>query len=265
MNKTKKYLSTEDKFNNLTKKNSVKFNELVSFLKTNNETVENFHSISIENLVIGCKSPYEKYYKVFLDSINASGGNNLTLIGKGCKTFLNLFEKPENDGKLNFNKFCIENNITNDFIEYFNYISSGSIVSFREKKAALFMRDIYYLQKQFLIFEDVKNIESIYRPIPVDVVISEILKTFFKFDDLMTLSQNQRFLLINDWANYHLKNDYYLIESIWFWGYFTTKNISNGREIGFNDDKYISNNWFFPDYTNIEKFNQFVKIISTGV
>lgn len=269
---TKKYIAIETKLIKATEINKVNIDLLIKFLKKNNYIVENFNTESTINIVSGCKNPYEMFYKIFLDSINASGGNNLTRIAKGCRTFLKIFEKPEKNNKLNFSNYYYKNNIEdnikinieNKYIKFFEFISSGVIDSFRKKKAALFMRGLYCLQKEYNIFEDIDNPELIYMPIPVDVVISEIICKLLKMNDIMDLSQEQKFNIINQWANNYFKNDYYLVESIWFWGYFTTRNGNDGRIIGFNDDKYITNNWFFPDYKYIDKYKRFAEIISTG-
>lgn len=227
---------------------------LLDFLKKNESIVDDFNRNSYLNLLSNCKSPKEKFYALFLDSINASGGLNLEYISEGCVYIIEYFLDKM---KIEKNKFYFESVYPNIDSFYLDLIKNVKFM--HKKKSALLIKGLYYAQKddKLKIFHDL-NLKKSNLKIPVDVVICEILNKVFDLDDHIFLEPNRDFDLINEWAKNNFKEDYYLIENLWFWGYFNTRKVKNEkfRKIEFNKGKYISNCWFYPE-NDIKLFNNF--------
>lgn len=258
--------SKTDLWNKHYQRNKLKIDRLISFLKRRTKIVNKFYSESTIKSVSQHKLAKEKLYFLFLDCINAAGGNNLTNSAEATKLLLKHLDKLPNSRLIKFKDLTKIFNLKNSTTEeLFIYLANGDFKNFRFKKAALFVRQIYYLQKsnEHKIFNDLEP-KNIYKPIPLDTVISEIVSKVIglQYKNRIKGSDGEEF---NNWAIKILgKKEYYLLEDLWFWGYFSLRKDNKGfRKINYNEAKLITNPWIYPTYLkkHIRDINLFCKLI----
>lgn len=255
------------------KRKGEKFEKCVAFLKRNKERVEDFHYQATKKLVCNLPSAKERLYFLFLDCINAAGGNNLTATANGTEKFVKILNHFGNEVTISFKDFLgetkevleLKSEISEDITKYFfEIISDGNIKNFKSKKAALFMHQIHTCQsyEELNIFSDLKP-ENIYKPIPLDVVIAFMCSELLKLDEEFRIDASKHFDIFNKWVRDNLEDDYYLLEDLWYWGYFFTKNNNENRNLEFNTAKYYTNAWFYPcsqeEIYLKKKFDEFAK------
>jgi len=242
------------------------FDKLIDFLKKETNYVKKLNKSNTISLFGHRKTAKEKLYFIFIDCLNASGGNNLTNSGKGSKTFLKVLNSLNNKKEIKFEEFCTALKCNVDSKELFQNISNNKFKNFGYKKAALFLKSIHFLQstKDNKIFNDLSPNE-IHRPIPLDIVISEIVSQIMrlKYTDRIKTNDAKQF---NQWAEKKFIKEYYLLEDLWFWGYYTQSMAKNKyRTIEFNEAKLVTNLWFYPESEpNIKpKLEEFARLIKS--
>ena len=242
-----------------------RFDRCIDFLQTNTKTVKQFHHRALFKLLSRDKAAKHRLYFLFIDSLEAAGGNNLTASAKASEKFLKTLEKFRRDKTISFKRFAKEIRAKTESTEgVFNILAKGKFKNFREKKAALFMRDIALCQsdKSLRIFNDLKS-SDVHQPIPLDVVIADLCSKLLGLKKHQRIKAGRDFYDFNKWACDILGQKYYLFEDLWFWGYFTTRvDGKNSRKIVLNDDKLKTNHWFYPkrDDVFIEKLNEFCRL-----
>jgi len=251
-------------------KNEKRFNDMLLFLEANHARVDGFHLTST-HLGLGMRtSAKEKIYFAFLDCLNEAGGNNLTATGKACRKMRDALADLPDSSQISCRDFYskLESSKQIDNSEkLFDYLKSGAFPNLRYKKAALFMQSIYYAQRQqdIRIFFDLEP-KNIHLPIPLDVVIGEIVSI------VLGIPYPKR---IGSWdakefeqfAREELHDRYYILEDIWFWGYFGTRVRKNDyRIVDFNEGKYLTNRTFFPvqDPAFEGKVKEFCRVVNEG-
>ena len=207
---------------------------------------------------------------LYIDAINAAGGNNLTRTGKSCKVFFDTIKKlPDTKTVALKDFFKIFSDDINDFDRLFLYFCKGKetgLVNFGKKKAALFLRNLDLVQERpdetEKLFSNYK-MDRLHLRIPVDIVITTVLNSIL-FSNRSPLDPGRDFDKINEFAYMVLGQDFMLIEDLWFWGYFNLK-IIKGQEkpnVEFNEDKYFSANFIYP-HTELEsRLREFTKLIT---
>lgn len=234
----------------------------MDFLEKHEEIVDDFNKNVYIKLLSNCRDPKEKFYAIFLDSINASGGLNLEYIANGCNYIISNFLAKAKviDNKIYFKDYYSDINSL-----YFDLVNNVKFM--HKKKSSLVIKGLFYVQNEekLKIFHDLE-IEKNELNIPIDIVICEILNSILLLNEDVYLEANKDFELINEWAKNNFKERFYLIESLWFWGYFNTRKLKNerSRKIVFNQDKFISNPWFYPetDLKLLECFKEFRELVS---
>lgn len=236
------------------------FNQIISFLKKNHEFTSEYLRKATKKTIPEKLKAKEKLYFIFIDCLRAAGGNNLTNNGESSENFIKILNKLGESRSINFKAFLSQfSDKPENTEQLFN-----SLTTFRNignKKAALFMKELFYCQSinSNRIFKDLKP-QDINKPIPLDVIIADLVNKMLKLKNEINPSRD--FLIFNDWAKGILLDDYYLLEDLWFWGYFGTKvEKGKGRIVDFNPAKYFTNPWFCPinDKHFIDKVNEFCK------
>lgn len=253
-------------------KNNTKFNKLLEFLNINHSFVEEFRKDYYQNKITG-ESAKVKVRKIFIDAMNASGGNNLSSTGIACEKFYQIIDKLPNDNNLNFSVFINEfNEICNKELEtiedlYLLLAESKEFPNIKYKKAAIFLRNIFWLQSndsENKIFTNIIFNNNTLK-VPVDIVITTILNIVLLESEENKLKADRDFNLINEFALKILKENFMIFEDLWFWGFFNTinkkENNKTVRKIEFNKDKYYSSNFIYPSETLEKKFKEFKSII----
>jgi hypothetical protein len=242
--------------------NKFKIDELMSFLRENTGFVEEHRRISTIKLVGNITLGRDKLYFLFLDALNAGGGSSLKRNGEACtemiKRLNTMASTPTVSFKefyrtvvLGYKKFVFDNNKKEISKHLFEGLRT-QFVNFKFKKAALFMKELHDAQsyEACRIFHDIEASE-IYLPIPLDVVISEVISQVLGFEcediahRVVAPVDGQRF---TEWAQRNLGEEYYLIEDLWFWGYFGLGRPEKKgyRKIGLNEAKFSTCPWAFP-------------------
>ena len=267
-------MSKQNKVNELAilgEKNTI-LQKLIKFLKENHSYVEGSRIDYYKNK-IGDENAKVKLRKIFIDSLNASGGNNLSSSGIACQNFYNLIEKMPNAKIIDFQNFInifnenCNSNIADIEDLYIFLANSPFFPNIRNKKAAIFIRNIFWLQEtEKKIFNNLV-IEPKSLKIPVDIIIVTILNKVLKLTDQNILKADRDFNLINEFSYNIMGEDYMVIEDLWFWGFFNTKSIKlnetdrRERIIEFNSEKYYSADFIYPNKELENKLNEFNSII----
>ena len=233
--------------------------EVINFLDKNKSFREDYTKKYCYNLLDEHKSSKENIMTVFINTINAAGGNNLTLTGRACKNFFNIIDKLPESKTVSFESFLSLFNAKN-IIELFNSLSNNkeSLPNFGKKKTALFIRDLDVLNKK--LFSDYL-IDKNDLIIPVDIVIEIMLNKILLLNE-KKLSASRDFDLINDFFKGKLKDKFMLIEDLWFWGYFNLVKQDKSRKILFNEDKFYSDLFLYPSTTLKDKLQEFEKLMN---
>lgn len=240
---------------------SVEFNNLICFLKNNHLIVEIFNKKTVSDLVYKGRNAKERLYFLLNDCLNAAGGNNLTRNGDTMTLFLETLNKLPSSKQISFNDFCEIFDVENDYTGKSLFIKLKSNYSnFKYKKAALFIKQLHYLQQtdERIFISDQRL--NIIRPIPFDSVIAFIITIILKLKEIPSSSHAEIF---NDWASETLQEKAYILEDIWFWGYFSTTITKKKRKFEYNMAKVNMNIWDYPANleNHKEKFILFKEIV----
>lgn len=237
------------------------FIELMAFVEQNHSYPEHHWVNHLNSILTNRKTWKETIFTLFVETINAAGGNNLRLNGKSCKQFYQIIESsPNNSTSIKtsqfFSLFSEEVNSLNSFVDYL--FQSNKFKNFGQKKAALFLRDLDLLHRKSdkVLFSDYDS-SKVNLIIPVDVVITKVLNDFFNMTGNLELKASRHFDLINNFAQKSLKKKYMLLEDLWFWGYYNQTTINKVRQLKLNEDKFYSELYFYPDKKIFEKLKQF--------
>jgi hypothetical protein len=259
------------------RKHKEKFSALVSFLETNHARVDNYHLTSIHSEFVIRKSAKEKIYFAFLGCLNAAGGNNLTATGEACRKMRDVLQELPDSPEIKFATFTTRLDSPKQISsskELFSYLSNAdrhpndkktAFKNMGYKKAALFMKSIYYAQRQndIRFFSDLAPHE-VHRPLPLDIVIGEIISMtlHLPYENRIGSGDAKEF---EEFAREILDKEYYILEDLWYWGYFGTwVRKENYRIVKYNPVKYMTDRTFFPmeDGALEEKIDQFSRIVN---
>jgi len=133
------------------------------------------------------------------------------------------------------------------------------------KKAALFIRAITVLNGNGLneLFSKFKwRKDDLY--IPLDIVISDILNRLLniKFTSKFKIIPYKDFYIVNEFSKFVLDDEFMLLEDLWYWGYFNMRVEKNAyREVQFNEEKFYSTPFIYPNEDLIPVHKEFVKCI----
>lgn len=269
-------------------KKKTQINKIKEFTIKNFNIYREFNKLTIGNLIKPYDDIQEVIYFAFIDCINASGGNHLTNTAKSCRKVIGFLGEMKDVNQISFKEFmkyfgfaCDHESgkVINGFFDYLvgkNTIGEVNFPNFKQKKASLFLRDLYYIDKQRHIFTDYdKYYNKFEYKIALDIVIEDLFNIMLGYSEKYKRNENKDSKikwkkhkeLINsetgqDFYNFHkflndieFKNE--LAESLWFWGYFNTtskSNTENGKKniipnfriVKFNEDKYNTNKFFYP-------------------
>lgn len=225
-----------------------KFDRCIEFLKANTDIVAQFHHQVTLKLLSNVPVAKHRLYFLFINCLNAAGGQELTLSAKASRKFLSIIDQFGEDSTISFQlflKWIGADPLNSEGL--FMALSSGNYKNFRSKKSALFMRQLRICQsnKELKIFYDLST-DDICQPIPLDVVIADLCTKLLQLDEDHRIKAGEKhFKNFNDWAVETLgKSDNFLLEDLWYWGYFASTGKGNKpRIIGYNDDKYKTNQW----------------------
>jgi len=103
--KSKIQESKLDKYKSEYSKNKSKFTKLFKFLKKYHNIVDKFHQQALLKLFSNDMLCKHKLYFLFLDCINAAGGNNLSATGESTKKFYQFLKDLPNEKKINYTVF----------------------------------------------------------------------------------------------------------------------------------------------------------------
>ena len=243
-----------------------KFTQVLEFIEKHKSIKDKINVIENAKALITNDSAKEKIRVLFIDCINAAGGNNLSRNGKASKFFYSKINKLSDEKHINLNDFfaCFDNNISN-YTELYDYLcNSKRLINFADKKAALFIYKLNWLQENLeneqKIFKNYK-INKYQLIIPIDAVILIILNQILRINNKTGLDQKKDFKLINSFFKNKIGNKFILIEDLWFWGYFITKGNGKNRKIEFNEDKFYTAEFLKPTEENKKYINNFLNLI----
>ncbi len=240
--------------------------QVLEFIEKYKLIKDKIHFIENAKSLINNESAKEIIRILFIDCLNAAGGNNLTLNGKSSKYFYSKLEKLSDNRQIELTEFfnCFDNSISN-YTDLFDYLhKSSDLKNFGKKKSALFIYKLDWLQQNL---ESDKKIFKKYQIdkteliIPLDVVIVLILNKLLNLEKENVLNQYKDFDLINSFFKSKLGERFILIEDLWFWGFFTTKGSGTDRKIEFNDDKFYTAEFLKPTDQNKRYIIEFLRII----
>ena len=256
-------------------KHRKKFDKIIRFMKQNNRYAKKYRENYLNSIINGQDSFKEKIRKLFVHDINAAGGNNLSSTGTSCKKFYKIIDKFPNEKKIKLTSFFNKlGSGSEDFDGIFKFlVKKKKFKNFNKKKVALFIRNIHIINKKLFIDYSIRKRKNELK-IPVDVVIVSTLNNILclKGKNKLKPTRDSDFILINKFAKDKLKNDYMLIEDLWFWGYFNSKTIKSKTKKGktkkdkrkfiFNEDKYYSNPHTYPNKELRSKLIKFKKLLN---
>jgi hypothetical protein len=241
------------------------FLEVMRFVRQNQDVVESIKHSWLAK-VIQADSAKMKIRTLYIDTINAAGGNNLERTGRSCKNLFNIVDRLDDRVLISLGEFyqLFGDNIKNHRMLFEGLVENKDLVNFGKKKAALFLRHIHIIHtrgRQESRFIDGYNINRNELVIPVDIVIVTILNKIWGTD----LKPGDHFDEINDIAKDELGDDFMWVEDLWFWGYFNTKVINGRQEVSdaINTDKYYSADFIYPNDNLWKKLDEFSVIINS--
>lgn len=240
--------------------------QILEFIEKHKSTKDKINVIENAKALINNDTAKEKIRLIFIDCINAAGGNNLTRNGKAAKYFHSIIDKLSTHKQIEFKEFlnCFSNEISNysDLYEYLH--KSKNLVNFGKKKAALFIYKLDWIQKNLstdqIIFKNYK-VSNTDLTIPLDIVIVIMLNKILGLKDKFRLDQYKDFDLINSFFKTKIGDKFILIEDLWFWGFFSTKGSGIDRIIEFNEDKFYTSVFLKPTKRNKQYILEFLRII----
>jgi hypothetical protein len=245
--------------------NHRKFHTIINFMRENHQIRDNFNKSWCYRLLDSKVNVKENIRTLFISTINAAGGNNLKRTSISCIKLYEILEKLPNEKILDFNLFIKAfGEKINNIKDFFNSLVSKQFPDFGKKKAALFIRDINTIQTSLEI-KLFKNycVNEMDLFIPLDIVIC------FMLNLILNIKENEikrkDFEIINSFAKNILKEEFMLIEDLWFWGFFNTKTIKNNnnkkRIFEFNEGKFYTDIYFYPSKNIKDKLREFENII----
>jgi hypothetical protein len=246
-----------------------KIRPVIQFLKENHSLVEGFHVEGTKKLFQPCMSCKEKLHFIFVDSINAAGGNNLTASGESCEKFYKKLKHLPNEKLIDFKIFAESLNPENPSLEgVFRVLAGKEFKNIGFKKAALFIRALYVLhtdgRKELFKNFNVKQ-KELY--IPLDIVIAEIMNRLIRFNnaDKKRIIPWSDFNAFNQFAKEIFKEDFMILEDFWYWGYFNTKKEDGIRVLCFNKAKFYCSSFNYPDENLIGNHEKFVELVKKAI
>jgi hypothetical protein len=239
--------------------------ELMDFVRENRDIVNGIKHSWLAKMTQD-DSAKKKIRTLYIDTINAAGGNNLERTGKSCKSLYSVVDVLADQRQITLETFytLFGADIQNHTM-LFERISEDKerFGNFGPKKTALFLRNIHILHTQ----SDSKShfisdyaIDEQQLEIPVDRVIVTVLNKVWGTD----FSAGSHFKEINEFARLELGKDYMLVEDLWFWGYFNTK-VEDGKQIihdTVNEDKYYSADFIYPNDGLWQKLGEFSSLVN---
>lgn len=238
---------------------------MMDFVRNNRDIVNGIKHSWLAKIIQGDNAKM-KIRTLYIDTINAAGGNNLERTGKSCKSLLNVVDVLGDQGQITLETFykLFGGEIQNHAI-LFERISEDKerFGNFGPKKTALFLRNIHILHTQ----GDPKShfisdyaIDEHQLEIPVDRVIVTVLNKVWG----TAFSAGSHFKELNEFARLELGKEYMLVEDLWFWGYFNTKVEEGKQKIHdiVNEDKYYSADFIYPNELLEQKLFEFSRLIN---
>jgi len=247
------------------RENQNKFDDVISFMIANKHYRDEFNTNYCKRLIYPDLTAKENLRTLFINSMNAAGGNNLRLTAKSCRKFQTIINNLPNDKSIDYIYFLslVGDNINNTS-GLFNTLVSNEYPNLKEKKAALFIRDIFIVQNNLniKIFHNY-NVTEDELYIPLDDVISFLLTSILNSD----LIKRTDFYVINEFSKDILGDNFMLVEDLWYWGYFNTtyKEFNKNKKVRifeYNDDKLYSDIYYFPTPEIKNKLKEFEKLIN---
>ncbi|MBF4257923.1 hypothetical protein EAY27_20120 [Vibrio anguillarum] len=234
-----------------------KINQIVEFMEENKELREQYNTNCIKSFIATSNNAKEVIYSIFINSLKAGKESNLSSNGDGAKFFFDKLDSlPDSE--------CLD---YRDFIKHFGCSNPKELFSLLEqrvtgmgaKKAALFMRDLDFCQRKarpiFTSYNEKVASKSLV--IPVDAVI----RTIYDRLGLVSYKEKDYFNSINAHAKQEFSDQFMIIEDLWFWGYFSTKGSENNREIIFNEAKFYTDSYIYPNRQLENKINEFICLL----
>lgn len=218
---------------------------------------EQYNTKCIESFVANKETAKEIIYAIFINALKAGKESNLEVNGNGAKYFFSKLDNLPDTKLIDYRVFLNQFNCSNPK-ELFSHLEN-KVKGMGDKKAALFMRDLDFCQRQNRpIFESYsEKAASKSLLIPVDSVI----RTIYDHLGLVQYDNLDYFNAINEHAKNEFGEKYMIIEDLWFWGYFSTKGSNNNREIIFNDAKFYTDTYFYPSTDFKNKVNKFICLL----
>jgi len=241
-----------------------RFQEVISFVRQNSEVVEGFKHTWLSSLIQAASAKI-KIRILYVDTINAAGGNNLERTGRSCEHLFKIVDRLDEREQISLQEFyhLFGAEIQNHHMIFEQLVENKKLVNFGKKKAALFLRHMHIIhtlggqQSRFINDYNLGRAELV---IPVDIVIVTILNKIWGTD----LNANGHFDEINRIAKAELGEEFMLIEDLWFWGYFNTRVVGGRQQVSneVNTDKYYSANLIYPNDRLREKLIEFSSLIN---
>jgi hypothetical protein len=265
------------------------FLEVMDFVRQNQDVVESIKHSWLAK-VIQADSAKMKIRTLYIDTINAAGGNNLELTGESCENLFNIVDRLDDRALISLGEFyqLFGDSIKTHRMLFEGLVENEYLSNFSKKKAALFLRHIHIIhtrgrqESRFIYDYNINRDELV---VPVDIVIVTVLNKIWGTD----LKPGDHFDAINDIAKDELGDDFMLVEDLWFWGYFNTRvvkrrqevdkefdnNLSSASAVGrvvsrqefdkeINKAKYYSADFIYPNDNLWKKLGEFSQIINVN-
>jgi hypothetical protein len=262
MERSLKYQLIRDKL--IKPNNQRKIYWLKAFLSENRKYPDEYRHEYLSSRYKNRFAPAENLRRLFVNSLNAAGGDNLNRKGKSAKQFCQLVSSLNYLEKIDFVEFLgiFKRVKTIDQLQN-HLINKKPFADFGKKKVALFFRDLFILQhfpSRHRIFSNFQTAKQ-HLVIPIDVVICTVLNKYFLLQGRYSLEASRDFDFVNELATQIFGEDYMLLEDLWYWGYFTLHKNGKARTLTFNEAKFYTDLYFAPSADVRKRFEQFIKLI----
>jgi hypothetical protein len=209
---------------------------LTEFLRKNRRYPKAYRRRAMKKQLYLHQSAKAKLVALFTNAIMSNAGGALEQPGVAVRQFAKCVARLQSPmtSKQDFLECLSVKDIDALFVRLQQFPCVG------QKKAALFLRDVYEaqgLRGSGQVFKD-RVIESAQQIIPFDVVIACVLNRLFGSTIFSSGADVERqFLALTAWAHKVSPDDHMIFEDIWYWGYFCLLGGGFSREVGLNEAK----------------------------
>lgn len=240
-------------------RNAARVHTVLDFLRENREWPRRYHAHAVSRTCYGATCARHRLIALFRSALLSNTGGGLSKVAATAKSFSKSLAPLKDQPIVESTQLlqCID-------VERANSLFSALIKrpGLGRKKAALFLRDLSIAQSlgshKIFVRTPVRKKDLL---VPFDRVIASSLNRLQVPNPLFNTSNIARgFDSVNMYAKYKLKDDYMLLEDLWFWGYFGFTGTGCVRKLRVNKEKIALDQFFNINTAPIELFTEFTDL-----